>query len=61
MSYSRFHETLTTNDPNFVAKFVRSFTSGTLFTNWLVNSNMNFRNELANFATKFGTFVVKVS
>ena len=58
--YSRFHETLTTNFPNFVAKFTRLLRSskvhneihkpvrklrqsGTLFTNWLVNSNISFR------------------
>ena len=88
--YSRFHETLATNVPNFVAKFASSLQnlevhirihkpickqSPWLVTEveeanqmhslqtgmWISSWTFELRNKLANFATKFGTFVAKVS
>jgi hypothetical protein len=88
--YSRFHETLITNVPNFVAKFASSLRSSEVHIGihkpickqspwlvpevkeanqmrclqiglWISLGTFELRNELANFATKFGTFVVKVS
>ena len=88
--YSRFHETLTTNVPNFVAKFASSLRSSEAHIGihkpickqspWLVREvkeanqmrslriglwislwTFELRNNLVNFATKFGKFVVKVS
>jgi hypothetical protein len=88
--YNRFHETLTTNVPNFVAKFASSLRSSEAHIGihkpickqspWLVREvkeanqmrslrtglwislwTFELRNNLVNFAKKFGKFVVKKS